>query len=71
MKNTGTPYASWKDDGKYDVMYFVEAFDKQGNGRMFPDMEKETPYIIVRLDRGSPGNQGHRAGGDRRSRHGR
>ncbi|MFC1766898.1 hypothetical protein ACFL6U_33090, partial [Planctomycetota bacterium] len=33
-------------DGKYDVMYFVEAIDKQGNGRMCPDMEVETPYVI-------------------------
>ena len=45
-------------DGKYDVMYFVEVMDKQGNGRMVPDMEKETPYVIVRLDRGSSGRQG-------------
>jgi hypothetical protein len=40
-------------DGKYDVMYFVEAIDKQGNGRIYPDMEHETPYVIVRLDRGA------------------
>lgn len=45
-------------DGKYDVMYFVEVMDKQGNGRMLPDMEVETPYVIVRLDRGSSGRQG-------------
>ena len=37
--------------GKYDVMYFIEATDKEGNGRMYPDMEKETPYIIVSLER--------------------
>ena len=45
-------------DGKYDVMYFVEVIDKQGNGRMYPDMEEETPYVIVRLDRGYSGRQG-------------
>jgi len=37
--------------GKYDVMYFIEATDKKGNGRMYPDMEKETPYIIVSIER--------------------
>ncbi len=38
-------------DGKYNVMYFVEAIDTKGNGRMYPDMEKETPYVIVQLNR--------------------
>ncbi len=38
-------------EGKYDVMYFVEAMDAAGNGRMYPDMEVETPYVVVRLDR--------------------
>lgn len=36
-------------DGKYDVMYFVEAMDAVGNGRMYPDMEVETPYVTVKL----------------------
>ncbi len=38
-------------DGKYDLMYFIEAMDTKGNGRMYPDMEIETPYVIVHLDR--------------------
>ena len=38
-------------DGKYDVMYFIEVTDTKGNGRMYPDMEVETPYVIVSLDR--------------------
>jgi hypothetical protein len=38
-------------DGKYDVMYFVEALDTKGNGKMYPNMELETPYVIVQLDR--------------------
>ena len=38
-------------DGTYDVMYFVEAMDRVGNGRMFPDLEVETPYVIVKLKR--------------------
>ena len=38
-------------DAKWDLMYFVEAIDNQGNGRMYPDMEIEMPYVIVRVDR--------------------
>lgn len=38
-------------DGKYDVMYFIEVTDTKGNGRIFPDMEKEAPYVIVHLER--------------------
>ncbi|MDX2429438.1 MAG: hypothetical protein QNK35_00805 [Bacteroides sp.] len=38
-------------DGKYDLMYFIEAMDTKGNGRMYPDLEIETPYLIVHLDR--------------------
>jgi len=35
----------------WDLMYFVEAVDTQGNGRMYPDMDVETPYVIVELGR--------------------
>ncbi|TRX59221.1 hypothetical protein FNH22_11910 [Fulvivirga sp. M361] len=38
-------------DGKYDVMYFIEVMDSKGNGRMYPDMETERPYVVVHLDR--------------------
>ncbi|MDW5289699.1 hypothetical protein R6X41_12815 [Formosa sp. PL04] len=38
-------------DGKYDVMYFVEVMDTKGNGKIYPDLEKEAPYVIVKLDR--------------------
>ena len=38
-------------DPKWDLMYFVEAIDTQGNGRMYPDMEVETPYVIVPVAR--------------------
>ncbi|MEX0321872.1 MAG: hypothetical protein AB3N63_06910 [Puniceicoccaceae bacterium] len=38
-------------DGLYDVMYLIEAMDKKGNGRMYPDMDFETPYVIVHLNR--------------------
>ena len=36
---------------KWDLMYFIEAMDNQGNGAIFPDLNRETPYIIVRLAR--------------------
>ncbi len=36
---------------RWDVMYFVEAMDREGNGRMFPDLEDEMPYVIVHLQR--------------------
>ena len=36
---------------RWDLMYFVEAMDGEGNGRMFPDLEKEMPYVIVELQR--------------------
>jgi hypothetical protein len=36
---------------QWDLMYFVEAVDTQGNGRMYPDMDVETPYVIVTLNR--------------------
>jgi hypothetical protein len=36
---------------KWDFMYFFEVMDKQGNGRIYPDFNRETPYIVVRLTR--------------------
>ncbi len=36
---------------QWDLMYFVEAVDGHGNGRMYPDMDVEMPYVIVKLDR--------------------
>jgi hypothetical protein len=35
----------------WDFMYFIEVMDQQGNGRIHPDLNIETPYIIVRLQR--------------------
>jgi hypothetical protein len=32
-------------------MYYIEAIDSCGNGRIYPDLEEETPYIVVRLRR--------------------
>jgi hypothetical protein len=38
-------------DGKYDVMYFVEVMDTKENGKIYPDLEQEAPYVIVQLNR--------------------
>ncbi|MCX6618639.1 MAG: hypothetical protein NTZ98_21395, partial [Acidobacteria bacterium] len=36
---------------QWDLMYFIEAVDGQGNGRIYPDLETETPYVIVPVGR--------------------
>ena len=38
-------------DPKWDFMYLIEVMDKNGSGKIYPDFEKETPYIIVKLKR--------------------
>jgi hypothetical protein len=30
-------------------MYLFEVMDKRGNGKIYPDMAKETPYIVVNV----------------------
>jgi hypothetical protein len=35
------------DNPKWDLMYFIEVVDKKGAGRMFPDLEVETPYVVL------------------------
>ena len=36
---------------EWDFMYFLEVMDKAGNGAIYPNLERETPYIIVKPDR--------------------
>jgi hypothetical protein len=38
-------------EAKYDFMYFFEVMDNKGNGKIYPDLEKQAPYIIVKLQR--------------------
>jgi hypothetical protein len=38
-------------DPKWDFMYYIEVMDNAGCGKIYPDMEKETPYVVVRLQR--------------------
>lgn len=35
-------------DPKWDLMYFVEAVDLKGAGRMYPDLDVETPYRVLK-----------------------
>jgi len=32
---------------KWSLTYFVEVVDQKGNGRIFPDLETTTPYIVI------------------------
>ena len=38
-------------DARWDLMYFVEIVDRRGSGRIYPDLEVETPYIITSVKR--------------------
>ncbi len=38
-------------DTRWDLMYFVEVVGKNGAGRMYPDLEREMPYVIVAVKR--------------------
>jgi len=38
-------------DPGYDFMYFVEVMDRNGNGKIIPDFNQETPYVIVEVNR--------------------
>jgi hypothetical protein len=38
-------------DPSRDLMYFVEVMGTNGRGRMYPDLEKETPYVVVSVRR--------------------
>ena len=36
---------------KWDFMYFIKIMDNEGKGIIFPDLNNETPYIIVKIQR--------------------
>ena len=38
-------------DARWDFMYYIEAVDRYGNGAIYPDLDRETPYVVVQLDR--------------------
>ena len=37
---------------EWDFMYFIEVLDNAGCGAIYPDLDRQTPYILVRLRRG-------------------
>jgi hypothetical protein len=36
---------------QWDVMYYIEIVDKRSNGRIYPDLERETPYVVLNVKR--------------------
>ena len=38
-------------DPRFDLMYFFETMDNAGNGKIYPDLERETPYVVVKVTR--------------------
>ena len=37
-------------DPHFDFMYLFEVMDNAGNGRIYPDLSKETPYTVVKVE---------------------
>jgi len=40
-------------DPRFDFMYLIQAMDNDHNGTIYPDFNKQPPYFIVHLDRGT------------------
>lgn len=40
-----------KIDTRYNLMYLVEMMDNNGKGFIYPDLNKETPYIVINIER--------------------
>ena len=36
---------------EWDFMYLIEVMDRAGNGAIHPDLERQTPYVVVKLKR--------------------
>jgi len=36
---------------EWDFMYLIEVMDRAGNGAIHPDLERQTPYVVVKLNR--------------------
>lgn len=34
---------------KWDLMYLVEMMDKNKNGAIYPDLNKQTPYVVIKV----------------------
>ena len=51
MEQMGMPFHPTHINRKWDFMYLIEVMDNNGNGKIYPDLNKETPYIVVKLIR--------------------
>jgi hypothetical protein len=40
-----------KINPRYDFMYFIEVMNNNSQGVIYPELDKETPYVMVKLDR--------------------
>jgi hypothetical protein len=36
---------------QWDLVYYVEAIGSNGQGRIYPDLDRETPYVVVAVQR--------------------
>lgn len=34
---------------KWDIMYLIEIMDLKNHGIIYPDLSKETPYVVVKV----------------------
>jgi hypothetical protein len=39
-------------DPRFDLMYLFEVMSHSGNGKIYPDLERETPYVVVKVESG-------------------
>ena len=37
-------------DPHFDFMYLFEVMDNAGNGKIYPDLARETPYVVVDVE---------------------
>jgi hypothetical protein len=44
-------------DPRWDLLYFIEAMDEVGCGCIYPDLEVEAPYVVVKLVRSKEENR--------------
>ncbi len=49
-------------DPAWDLVYFIEVIDNEGNGTHYPEFEKESPYVVTTLKRLSPSPSGRGPG---------
>ena len=35
----------------WHILYYLEVVDQLGNGLIFPDMKKQTPYYVITAER--------------------